>query len=519
MANIATISVSLKANTSGFSKGVSKAKQDAKGFTAVVNVASKAVSSFGSAFKFAAANQGLGLLIRGFERLHGVAMRAFGAVTSAVGDAFDRIDALSKASVRLGVATDELARLQHAAKLAGVDSDTLVGSLSKLQVAINRAASDDTNITASAFGRLGLDAKQLGTLSVDAALRQVVKGFDGVTNATERAVIAQQLFGKSGGELLPLLLSGSVALEQAAKDADKLGLSVGTMASVEVEMANDAWSTFKEALAGAANTAAVELAPYLYEISNWLTDFVTDIGTDGPGIREMFADWAAEASSFAKSLADAVRETAKLLGLLSTTEDDKRGVFSRAAAGFADIIGDDYIELEYALGKGTMLSKGVGAIGRGLKGYAASSTPAAYANMGSGGGGVTGIANSIASTIESAADAWTVNDNERSAMSEIARLTAGRRDELAAATSAFNTIEKHVEEKKPKEEKRAEYVDYTLTPAAMRNTVAAVNAANRRLLPNGQETKKIETIQKMSQTIKDLLAAVKDMRPIDVAFD
>ena len=208
MANIATISVSLKANTSGFSKGVSKAKQDAKGFTAVVNVASKAVSSFGSAFKFAAANQGLGLLIRGFERLHGVAMRAFGAVTSAVGDAFDRIDALSKASVRLGVATDELARLQHAAKLAGVDSDTLVGSLSKLQVAINRAASDDTNITASAFGRLGLDAKQLGTLSVDAALRQVVKGFDGVTNATERAVIAQQLFGKSGGEMLPLLLSG-----------------------------------------------------------------------------------------------------------------------------------------------------------------------------------------------------------------------------------------------------------------------------------------------------------------------
>src|SRR5206468_335022 len=65
---------------------------------------------------------------------------------------------MQKLSERLGFATSDLSSLQRGAELAGVDVETLSGSLNKMNVNLSKAArSNETTI----FDRLGLDAQKL----------------------------------------------------------------------------------------------------------------------------------------------------------------------------------------------------------------------------------------------------------------------------------------------------------------------------------------------------------------------
>lgn len=529
MANIATISVQLRANTSGFSKGIKKSQQDAKGFSTTIKVASKAMSAFGSAIKFAGANQGLGLLIRGFGQLRAVAGRGLSAVTGMIGNSIESIDALGKASVKLGVSTKALARLQHAAKMAGVEQDTLTESMGKLQKSIAEAASDPKSKMASAFSLLGLDPTQLANQGIDSSLRQIVEGFDGVSNATERAAITFQLFGRGGQDFIPLLVGGAAALDLAAKNADRFGLSVSDIDSVTVEMAKDAWDRLKESLAGAANTIAIELSPYLTEVSNWLTDFVTDIFADGPTIREMFDGWGDSIAGVSKWLADVIRKLAKISDTVTGSGDNENtdGFFNRLGTGLASYAGEaledaGYLLKDMGVGPFKDLSGTIArGLGRATQSLAQSSVPAVSAGGGRWSGGGGGILNSAADTLESFGNVWSIDDNERNALAEIAALTAGQRDEERSFADAFRglTIAKEMKpEKEMEKEAIREAVQYSLTPALLRGSVEAINTANRRTLPNSPDDKKIGLLTKIDGGIKKMADGIAKLQPVDVAF-
>lgn len=142
------------------------------------------------------------------------------------------LDDLKKASDRLGTSPEVFDALSKAASMAGVGTEELESSLSKMQTALSDAAAGGKT-TSDAFAELGLNAKTLLDLPVDEQLAAIADGLNNIGNAADKTRIVRTLFGKSGTQMIPLLNSGGAgirsamgefrdpALNEAAKNAER----------------------------------------------------------------------------------------------------------------------------------------------------------------------------------------------------------------------------------------------------------------------------------------------------------
>ena len=161
--------------------------------------------------------------VLGFNGLKG-AVAGFGAaiagsaivagLTAMVKQTIDLGDELGKLSARSGVAQNALIGLRNAAALSDVSNESLAKSLTKLNVNLVNAAEGNEDL-ARRFKQLGVDVR--GTdgqvISVDRALKTLADRFADMPDGAQKAAAAVQIFGKSGADLIPLLNSGSEAME------------------------------------------------------------------------------------------------------------------------------------------------------------------------------------------------------------------------------------------------------------------------------------------------------------------
>ena len=81
------------------------------------------------------------------------------------------------------------------------------------------------------------------------------------------------IFGRSGGELLPLLKDGAEGLNEMGEQAQRMGLLFGNSRGA-VEAANDAIDSMKRAWGAFVQQVAVLVAPALKSIADLLTSIV-----------------------------------------------------------------------------------------------------------------------------------------------------------------------------------------------------------------------------------------------------
>lgn len=195
------------------------------------------------------------------------------------------VDALAKTSDRLGIATESLAGLQHAASLAGVENRTLEKSLQNLAVGVSDAA-DGTGVAKDAFLELGLSAAILEQLPLDQQMLQVADAMQGVKNQADKVRIATDLFGARGVAVLNMIGSGSENLTKMAEEADHLGIAISRVDAAKIEMANDAVTKAKGVFTGLGNQLATAFSPVIQGISTNFyqaaldTEGFGDIGQD-----------------------------------------------------------------------------------------------------------------------------------------------------------------------------------------------------------------------------------------------
>jgi hypothetical protein len=192
---------------------------------------------------------------------------AFATVGIAAGIALTKmsmqnVDALAKVSDRLGIATQSLAGLQHAASIAGVETATLEKSLVKLAIGVSDAA-DGTGEAKDAFIELGLSAAQLEKLPVDQQLLRVADAMQGVELQADKVRIAADLFGARGVAVLNMLGDGSENLVKMAKEADHLGIAINRVDAAKIELANDAVTRAKGVFTGLGNQLATAFSPII----------------------------------------------------------------------------------------------------------------------------------------------------------------------------------------------------------------------------------------------------------------
>jgi hypothetical protein len=176
------------------------------------------------------------------------------------------VDALAKVSDRLGIATQSLAGLQHAANLAGVENKTLEKSLQNLAVGVSDAA-DGSGVAKDALIQLGLSAALLEKMPVDQQMLKVADAMQGVELQADKVRLATELFGARGVSVLNMIGDGSKNLVEMAKEADHLGIAINRVDAAQIEAANDSVERAKTVFTGLGNQLADAFSPIIDDVA------------------------------------------------------------------------------------------------------------------------------------------------------------------------------------------------------------------------------------------------------------
>lgn len=178
-------------------------------------------------------------------------------------------DELSKLSARTGVAVEDLSRLQYAAGLSGVSNETLTASIDKLSRGMADAA-NGTGTAAEAFKAMGLSVKnQDGTLkSQSEMMSELAEKFANYADGAEKTALAQQIFGRSGAQLIPLLNSGAQGLKDMADESDRLGNTISGDTAKAAERFNDNLSRMTTLAGGLARELSGPMIQSLADVTD-----------------------------------------------------------------------------------------------------------------------------------------------------------------------------------------------------------------------------------------------------------
>lgn len=192
---------------------------------------------------------------------------ATGALVAAAKLFSDQGDAIAKLAKRTGLSTEAVSELGYAAELSGTDIGTVEIAIRKMQIAVTDAANGN-KAAIETFDRLGVSVDQLRGLTPDQQLEILADRLAAISDPATRAALAQDLFGKSGTQLIPMLEEGSAGLRNMRKEAVALGLSVGGKTAASAEVLNDSIGRLKATLNAVVFNTGAAVAPLLADLAD-----------------------------------------------------------------------------------------------------------------------------------------------------------------------------------------------------------------------------------------------------------
>lgn len=186
------------------------------------------------------------------------------ALTGFVEGVIDAGHELIVTSEQLGISAEALKTWQAIGKLAGVETEELNQGLKILQKNAY-AASQGGEEQAKAFKKLGVHVKGAnGELKgADELMAEIATGMAGTTNETERVALAQQLLGRAGSKLLPILTQGAAGVQAMKDRLEDLGISFSADGARKAEEAHKAITLFNLVLSSLRTKLVLGIIPYV----------------------------------------------------------------------------------------------------------------------------------------------------------------------------------------------------------------------------------------------------------------
>lgn len=185
-------------------------------------------------------------------------------------------DEVHKMALRTGFTTEMLSRLRYAAQIGGTSIQGLETGIKRMQrVLVDAGRGLETS--KRALDDLGLSVDDLMAMNPEQQFMTILRAIAGVEDATLKAALAQDIFGRSGTDLLPVLEDGVEGLENTMDAADRLGVVFDEEAAKKAANLNDRMTDMKEAMNGVKNAIGEELAPVFIPLLQGMTDFIVKI--------------------------------------------------------------------------------------------------------------------------------------------------------------------------------------------------------------------------------------------------
>lgn len=177
---------------------------------------------------------------------------------------------LNDLTARIGVTAEGLSRLQYAAKVTGVSTQTLEMGLQRATRRIAEAA-QGSGEAVGALSELGLSAEKLSQAKPDEQFKVLADALNKVPNQADKVRLAMKLLDSEGVALLQTMEGGSAAINALGEEADKTGATISTKFAQQATAANAAMIKVGAVTTGLTNQLTVALAPTLESIANFMS--------------------------------------------------------------------------------------------------------------------------------------------------------------------------------------------------------------------------------------------------------
>jgi len=227
---------------------------------ALGNTSKQATNAAGA---FGKLGQVTGKITSGFGSL--IPAAALAGLTAIAKRTIDAADNLNDLSQRTGVAVESLSRFGNAAADSGSSVDEVAKAMSRLA----KGVVDPASSASEALNRIGISAVDTNgkVKSLDEIMLSISDVFAKLPDGAQKAALAQELFGKSGVNLIPLLNQGREALSQYSATID-------TELAQASDKFNDTLNAIGIALAGPFSEAVTALLPAITSIAEALVGLI-----------------------------------------------------------------------------------------------------------------------------------------------------------------------------------------------------------------------------------------------------
>ena len=246
-------------------KAIDKTKRAFSGITKGLRTVAGAALNLKTAFVGAAGAAGIGLLIS---------------------RSLDATDALAKTANRIGTTTEALSRLQFAADISGVSTETLNMAMQRFTRRTAEAARG-TGEAKDAIRELGLNANDLLRLDLDEQMIKLADAFADVQTDADKVRIAMKLFDSEGVALVQTLNAGAAGLREMFSEAEMLGAVMSTDAAKGVEDTQDALTRLGAVMGGVRDQMVAAFAPALEEVVTSITGMITKAAEANGGFQQL----------------------------------------------------------------------------------------------------------------------------------------------------------------------------------------------------------------------------------------
>jgi len=261
MANIATLVVSLGANSAklitGLKKSTSAVQKWAKDIKKKAESAAKFLSPVGAA-------------LRSITKIAAAGVGAVGGFFAAMTVKTNAIKEIENTARAFGVSTKALQEWQYAANSVGLEGDKIGDIFKDISDKINDFVLTGGGGAADIFEQLKLDAKDFIGLAPDKALLKINQAMQGITQG-EKIFFLEALAGDAA-KLLPLLDGNAEGFKKLAEQAQKTG---NVLSQDQIDGAVQFSNAMKEATSatsGFLSQIAGNLAEPLSEVVRFIQD-------------------------------------------------------------------------------------------------------------------------------------------------------------------------------------------------------------------------------------------------------
>ena len=226
-------------------------------------------SNFGSAF--ATAIKGTAVAIgAALTAATAAAVGTAKAFVSAANDVSDYGDEVDKMSQKLGFSTDSYQKFDYVLKISGTEMSSMTTGIKTLTNKLDDAKNGSEDAQAM-FAALGLSMEELSSMSREDIFDATIRGFQGMEDSTERAALANDLFGKSGQNLTPLFNMTSEEMDGLMQKTEDLGMVMSEDAVKDAAAYKDAMTTLDGTLTGLKNSLMSSFMPGLTQVIEGLS--------------------------------------------------------------------------------------------------------------------------------------------------------------------------------------------------------------------------------------------------------